>query len=420
VDLYVLATDTCNYNGSGVWSGRGVSPIGLFSPKTAGVGTHTLTYTYDFLGECKVTATLDVTVNAPPVADAGADQTIDCIQTSAQLGGNSSNVGFYEWTLNGVTVGSNRTLSVQQNGVYTLRVEDTFTGCSDTDDVLVDIAQSDPQLHASLDSISCFGRNDGVIQIDSVSGGEPGFLYSFNGGAFAPTARFSNLGAGTYTVVVQDANGCQDTVRLGISEPNELTLELQIYDQNGILLDGTQPVNLGDSVILKAISSYTEDLLGSVNWTPANIIPLCDEITINNCLQVSYHPTGQTLFTVRVETKTGCAADDDGQVNVKKVRPVYIPSGFSPSDQDGINDVFTVFGNPRLVTKVKTFMVFDRWGEPVFEAFDFQPCQDGICTIGWDGTYKGKRFNSGVFVYFAEVEFFDGVVEIFKGDVTIK
>ena len=39
---------------------------------------------------------------------------------------------------------------------------------------------------------------------------------------------------------------------------------------------------------------------------------------------------------------------------------------------------------------------------------------------GWDGTFRNKPVNSGVYVYMFEVEFFDGLVEIFKGDITVK
>ena len=38
---------------------------------------------------------------------------------------------------------------------------------------------------------------------------------------------------------------------------------------------------------------------------------------------------------------------------------------------------------------------------------------------GWDGNYRGKPLNPGVFAWFAEVEYIDGFVEIIKGDVTL-
>ena len=52
----------------------------------------------------------------------------------------------------------------------------------------------------------------------------------------------------------------------------------------------------------------------------------------------------------------------------------------------------------------------------VFERNNFNPNEP---QYGWDGTHKGQPLNPDVFVYFAEVEFIDGRVEIIKGDVTL-
>ena len=39
--------------------------------------------------------------------------------------------------------------------------------------------------------------------------------------------------------------------------------------------------------------------------------------------------------------------------------------------------------------------------------------------FGWDGTWRGKEADSGVYVFLAEVKFIDGKTEMFKGDVTL-
>ncbi|MEM7103047.1 MAG: gliding motility-associated C-terminal domain-containing protein, partial [Bacteroidota bacterium] len=68
------------------------------------------------------------------------------------------------------------------------------------------------------------------------------------------------------------------------------------------------------------------------------------------------------------------------------------------------------------VSQVRMFRIFDRWGEMVFEAQNFQPNNP---VFGWNGMLKGKPLNPAVFVYFAEVEFVDGVSIMYKGDVTL-
>jgi hypothetical protein len=63
--------------------------------------------------------------------------------------------------------------------------------------------------------------------------------------------------------------------------------------------------------------------------------------------------------------------------------------------------------------------VFNRWGELVHERENFQPVIENTVDYGWDGKFKGEELNPAVFVYLAEVEFIDGRVEIYKGDVSL-
>ncbi|MBV6652962.1 MAG: gliding motility-associated C-terminal domain-containing protein, partial [Mameliella sp.] len=93
---------------------------------------------------------------------------------------------------------------------------------------------------------------------------------------------------------------------------------------------------------------------------------------------------------------------------------VYIPNVFSPNN-DGINDILYVQGDSR-VENVEEFTVYNRWGEPVFEAFNFQINDD---QFGWDGTFRGDIMNSGVFVYYVLVTFDNGTTAEFKGDVIL-
>ena len=70
----------------------------------------------------------------------------------------------------------------------------------------------------------------------------------------------------------------------------------------------------------------------------------------------------------------------------------------------------------RKVTNIKSLQIFDRWGELMFERFDFQPNKE---PLGWDGRLNGRPLDPAVFTYWTEVEFFDGRTELFMGDVTL-
>jgi gliding motility-associated-like protein len=110
----------------------------------------------------------------------------------------------------------------------------------------------------------------------------------------------------------------------------------------------------------------------------------------------------------------GCVATDLLTVFVNHPDEVFIPNAFSPNN-DGINDVLMVFAGEDVAV-IKSFLVFNRWGETVFDVYNFPPNDPAF---GWDGDYRSKRYNNAVFVYMAEVEFIDGTVKLFKGDVAI-
>ena len=74
-----------------------------------------------------------------------------------------------------------------------------------------------------------------------------------------------------------------------------------------------------------------------------------------------------------------------------------------------------LFVNDQVVN-MQSFLVYNRWGESVFENYDFQPNDPAQ---GWDGTHRKELLNPAVFVYVAVVEFDNGDVVIYKGDVTL-
>ncbi|MCO6486236.1 MAG: gliding motility-associated C-terminal domain-containing protein, partial [Saprospiraceae bacterium] len=93
---------------------------------------------------------------------------------------------------------------------------------------------------------------------------------------------------------------------------------------------------------------------------------------------------------------------------------VYIPNSFSP-DEDGINDVFSVYGNAQVVG-VRHLAIYDRWGNNLYFERHLPVNDPGV---GWDGTFRGQIMDPGVYVYVVEVELADGGTRLYKGDVTV-
>ena len=87
---------------------------------------------------------------------------------------------------------------------------------------------------------------------------------------------------------------------------------------------------------------------------------------------------------------------------------IYVPDAFSPN-RDGINDCFQILSPPRI-SEYK-MLIFNRWGEKVFETFDENSC--------WNGTFKGKPSDPDVFVYHLKVKCVDGQENLIKGNITL-
>jgi gliding motility-associated-like protein len=114
------------------------------------------------------------------------------------------------------------------------------------------------------------------------------------------------------------------------------------------------------------------------------------------------------------DTVTFCEAETTLFIEVDRRPRVYVPTAFSPNE-DGRNDRFFIFGGSDVI-RIRNFRIFARNGQEVF-ALDAANPNDS--NAGWDGRIRNQNAPIGVYVYTAEIEFFDGRREIVSGDVTL-
>ncbi len=382
---------------------------GTFNPAAQAPGAYTFRYTLSGGAPCpEASAEVEVVVAPNPVADAGPDQELTCNMGMVSIGGSGTSTGpgiSYEWASpdTSIVIGDpNLSMTeVSQGGTYLLTVTNE-QGCTATDEVVVSADFAVPVGSVSFSGISCFQANDGFIRIDSVAGGTPPYEYALNDGAFSTQTLYAPLSPDTYDLTIRDANGCFSTLQFDLSdEPEELIVTLTTNQEAD-----PPTIERGDSLLLEAVFNPGV-VLDTILWQP-------DSIGSGNSTSVWVDPLATTSYMVTIIDENGCSDSDDLTVFVQKNLNVYIPSAFSP-DGDQINDVFYIQAGPQ-VKEIKEFAVFNRWGESVIALSNFQPNDPAQ---GWDGRYRGKMMNPGVFVYFAEVEFQDGSVEIFKGDVLL-
>ena len=94
-----------------------------------------------------------------------------------------------------------------------------------------------------------------------------------------------------------------------------------------------------------------------------------------------------SVYELTVVTDNGCIERALVNVLVDKSADLFIPNVFSP-DTNGENEIFMIYADLRNIREIQSFEVFDRWGEKVFEQYNFQP-NDPV--HGWDGTLRGKN-----------------------------
>lgn len=294
-----------------------------------------------------------------------------------------------------------QTAEAQQlgQGFVTAQLTDA-NGCKLLDSIKI-AAPGSPLVgkHTKKDAV-CYGSATGEIKLAG-EGGEPPYRYSLDGTKWNGSTKQIGLKAGVYRPHVMDKNGCM--VELD---------EVKIEQRGQIKLDlGPDiTISLGDDTqLLPKIENATAPF--EYLWSLEDSVWLscvdCDAPFVNG---LKY----QNTFELYVVDSAGCTAEDLVVVFVEKIRKVFVPTGFSPNG-DFSNDLLLVHGQKEV--KILDFKVFDRWGELVFQAENFDI---NDATIGWDGTFRGKNMPPDVYVWTMEVEYLqDGVREVFKGHSTL-
>jgi gliding motility-associated-like protein len=89
---------------------------------------------------------------------------------------------------------------------------------------------------------------------------------------------------------------------------------------------------------------------------------------------------------------------------------IHIPTAFSPDGiGNSVNNTYSIIVGKNI--KNVYFTIFDRWGNVILETDNRN--------FKWDGTYRSKPCNSGIYAFQARVEYIDGKREILTGNITL-
>jgi len=405
------------------------------------------------------------------IADAGNDTTVCNSNITLSGSGNYSNLN-YLWSNN------SQFSDTLNNYPYSNSLTHTFTnpqylyfqiekeGCNDYDSVLIE--QEIIISVANIQNVLCNGDNNGSISVN-VNGGTSPLTYSWNNGL--NTNPINNLSPGQYTLTVTDVNGCSNSYDTSITEPLVLSSQSAVKNipcdlacigkawsnpQGGtppyqwLWDDGssqaTNPAlqlcaGIYHTTITDANNCTTKDsvevldsslYINFIAWADMDTIYKGNSTNIHatslaNGYNYSWHPViglsdpnsvsptatpnTTTTYIVDVVDQYGCSFQNRVTIYVLDViceEPyIYIPNAFTPNN-DGKNDILYV--NSSVGYDIN-FKIYDRWGELVFETTDINQ--------GWNGEFRNKQLEAGVYVYHLELECFNHEHFIKKGNITL-
>lgn len=388
-DLSTVGTNpswSWSFPGAQTTTSTDQNPMGIcyLNPGTYDV---TLTVTDDG-GMDTETKVAYITVNASPNVTATATPN-DTICTGDQVTLTGGGAVSYTWD-NGVTDGV--AFSPTATTTYTVIGTDA-NGCTRNAVITVVVENCDPiQAIWGVNSTNiCF--NDCITFTDSSTGNISTWEWDFGGGGTpntsttpSPTICFDSTGTFTVSLTV-----------IGGGDTSTTSQVISVFPGPTVTATLDTLIDLGGSADLIAVGSGP----GTYSWDPPEFVD-CD-----TCATTFASPYLNTLYIVTHTDVNGCSATDTVDVMVNFIEGIDVPSAFSPN-ADGNNDILFVKG---IGIESMTFTIYNRYGQKVFESDNQQ--------IGWDGTFRGRPENSGVFTWMLEYRLVNQATGLLKGNTTL-
>ena len=144
----------------------------------------------------------------------------------------------YTYVWNDLATGANR-INIGP-GNYEVTITDG-QGCKKTQEIeIIDAPLF--EINPVVTNVSCFGLNDGTINLN-LSGGQSPVVVTWSDGSTDGLVR-NNLPPGTYDVVVSDTSSCLISRQFIITEPNQLVLNALIVDATDCLNPDSGSIDL--------------------------------------------------------------------------------------------------------------------------------------------------------------------------------
>ena len=373
--------NSINLDGNGADSYSWTPTTGLSAIVGANiVASPLVTTTYTVTGtslNCSSTATVTVFVNPAPTINAGIDSLI-CYGNGIVLSG-SGGVS-YAWS-GGVV--DNVPFFPTSTQTYTV-VGTGANQCQDSDQVVVSITPL-----PIIDLVPSITSGCVPQAVDFVNNTIGGSIYNWDFGdgststLINPSHNYTSVGCYDVTLTASTLNGCTFTTTFPSIVCVELTPTASFFaSPSPITTDYPVSTMVNTSQDAVAYSwDFGDGTASSIEVTPTHTFPGSDVTTYT--------------ITLVAYSLTGCT--DTARVNIEVFEDIvyYVPNAFTP-DGDNFNQTFKPIFTSGYDPYDYVMVIYDRWGEVIFESRD--------ADYGWDGTYAGSNgiVKDGTYVWTIE------------------
>lgn len=289
----------------------------------------------------------------------------------------------YDWS----SGSASQNLMNVAEGIYYIDITDNH-GCFASDTFKINQPTALTNL-STIVPVDCSGITEGSMNV-SASGGVGPYQYfwpDFN----SNLQLISGVPSGEYTIFITDSNGCNLSEVLTLGTTGSLIVEATPDVMN---------VNIGTEI------PFTVTGAASYHWSPDQYLS-CDDCDNPLCI-----PSSSNNYVVIGSNPNGCIGVDTVIINVYvDCHNLSLPNVFSPNNSGPeVNNTFGLLGTLPCIETYQ-LLIFNRWGEQVFETQSIE--------LRWDGTFKGKPQNSGVYFYRLDMKLVNGEEVKKSGNLTL-
>lgn len=359
-------------------------PSSLFSNLAA--GTYVVN---DSVANCR--GSKKVTVPQPP------SPTITRIDSVAPQCGNTNGsltitafggAGSFRYSLNGVDFQTDHQFTNLAGGTYTVTVNDQ-NQCTVSQTVSLKKTVKLQVDQVEVLATTC-GKSNGRIVVNTQQGNGR-ITYSINGLPDQLSNRFDSLGAGTYTVSMQDETGCRDTKSVVI-DPSAGPAITHIE---------TRPPTCGLAD-------------GQIRIAATSLIPLSYRLNEGPYQRdSSFSQLPAASYELTLKDDLDCLIQQSIKLGEPCEDVIYLPDAFTPN-QDGQNEGWAIYF-PFSDLQLVDLTIFNRWGEIVWH---MEPRVLHSGDFLWNGMYK-DAIQGGSYTYQMTIQFANGKTQRYRGMVLL-